>query len=696
MSMPALNWSDPTPCTTETGRPAVRRTAPATDAFWTIYRTNKADLLKSGYRVRKNDATGQWSVIHVAPAVDAEAKVAAAIEASHATDADAAAIKAPPAGLAYLPYQRAGIRFGADRRSVLIGDEMGLGKTIQAIGIANETGARRILVICPASLRWNWERELRKWLLAPLKITVLEPKTAYPEGAEVVIINYDILDRHENALRALPWDLMIVDEAHYCKNAKTKRARQIFGHRPRTGQGREIKPIPAARRVLMTGTPIANRPVELFPLISFLDPAGWPNFFRFAMRYCAAHKTRFGWDFTGSSHLDELQQRLRSTIMIRRLKKDVLTDLPAKVRQVIALGADSAEARAALADERAAIAEAEAAVEAAQLAVELAKADDDAEAYERAVTSLRKASGIAFERMAVVRHQVALAKVPAVLEHIENAEGSKIVIFAHHKDVVRALEAGLAPSGKVVKIVGDTPMSERQAAVDAFQNDAAVRYFIGSIGAAGVGITLTASSHVIFAELDWVPGNVSQAEDRCHRIGQRDSVLVQHIVLDGSLDATIAQRLVDKQAVIDAALDGKTEATAAQPQPAFDWSAATAAAREAEAARIAAREATRANMLPVRREPATADVRREQLDAEAAELADHLVPLIHAGLRQLAGCDLDRAQQLNDIGFNRLDGRIGHALAEAEVLTKRQAALGRRILRKYRRQLGGLHESIFS
>lgn len=195
----------------------------------------------------------------------------------------------------------------------------------------------------------------------------------------------------------------------------------------------------------------------------------------------------------------------------------------------------------------------------------------------------------------------------------------------------------------------------RQAAVDAFQGDPNVRVFIGSITAAGVGITLTASSHVVFAELDWVPGNLTQAEDRCHRIGQRESVLVQHLVLDGSLDARMAKILVRKQEIIDKALDIEPE--------------------EKELA-VKVMEFS-----PVESTP------RKQIEKVAETLTAEQIEAIHDGLRTLASyCDGARA--LDGWGFSKVDAHIGKSLADCPRLTPKQAALGQRLVRKYRRQLG--------
>jgi hypothetical protein len=432
------------------------------------------------------------------------------------------------------------------------------------------------------------------------------------------------------------------------------------------------------------------------------------------LRYCAGYKGEWGWNFDGHSHLDELQTRLRSTIMVRRLKADVLTDLPAKRRQVIVLPSNGAAAL--IEAERAASARHEADLFAAQVAVELAKAGDDEQAYKDAVAKVRGVVQTAFTEMAKLRHDTALAKVPAVVERVLDATG-KVVIMAHHKDVIAGIRAGLEEEhpGSVVTLTGDDGMTDRQESVDRFQNDPACKYFIGSIRAAGVGITLTASSHVVFAELDWTPGMMSQAEDRCHRIGQRDSVLVQHLVLDQSLDANLATTLVAKQEVIDKALDEATEIKATQPfehnvDVEFDLDAmlqvahaalAQEKAREeedrAQAAEWAAQAAERAEQArrDAQGERIERALTRQDLDEAAIQLSDDQMASIHAGLRILDGANQDRASEQNGVGYNKVDTGVGAALAALPELSKRQAALGASILRKYRRQLGDeLHQRI--
>jgi len=455
---------------------------------------------------------------------------AATLKASRAKDAK---IEVPsPDGLAYLPYQRAAIAFGLERDNVLFADEMGLGKTIEALGVINaDPKAKRILIVCPASLKLNWARECERWLVD--RGTVAVAGKSFPKDANVVILNYDILGKWSKELRKR-WDVLVADECHYVKNKDAQRSKKLFA-------------LKARRKLFLTGTPILNRPVELWTIVSSLDPMEFDHFWNFAKRYCKPTRNRFGWEFNGATQLDELHERLRSTIMVRRTKAEVLPDLPPKRRQVIEFASDHLANLIAI--------ETEAWDEHRRRLNDL-RAVSHAKGNESDLAALRAGVNAAFGELAKLRQDTALAKVPLVVEHIKNVleDTGKIVVFAHHRAVIRELAEPFEDI--VVTLKGDDNVNSRQAAVDRFQNDPTCRLFIGSITAAGFGLTLTASAHVIFAELDWVPALLTQAEDRTHRIGQRDSVLVQHLVLQESLDARMVGTLLKKQRVIDKVIDG--------------------------------------------------------------------------------------------------------------------------------------------
>jgi SWI/SNF-related matrix-associated actin-dependent regulator of chromatin subfamily A-like protein 1 len=455
--------------------------------------------------------------------------------ASRASDAD---VNAPsPDGYEYLPYQRAAIAFGMSHPNVLIADEMGLGKTIEALGIINtDPKVKRVLIVCPASLKLNWARECERWLVD--RGTVGVAGKTFPEDADVVIINYDILGKWKAKLRK-KFDVLVADECHYVKNKEAKRSKALYG-------------LKAKRKLFLTGTPILNRPVELWTIVSSLAPEEFDHFWTFAKRYCKPVKNRFGWEFTGATNLDELHERLRSTIMVRRTKAQVLPDLPPKRRQVIELASDHIAGLIAV--------EAEAWKEHQTRLKELrALTRSGGEPNEKQLEQMRAGINAAFGDLAKLRQATALAKVPLVVEHMKSVleDAGKLVVFAHHRAVVAELAEPFGDAA--VTLTGSDSSESRQASVDRFQEDPTCTIFIGSITAAGFGLTLTASSHVVFAELDWVPAHLTQAEDRTHRIGQENSVLVQHLVLEDSLDARMVGTLLKKQRVIDKVVDGSPQ-----------------------------------------------------------------------------------------------------------------------------------------
>lgn len=455
-----------------------------------------------------------------------------------ASSAHDARIDVPsPEGLEYLPYQRAAIAFGMDHPNVLLADEMGLGKTIEALGVINaDDEAKRVLIVCPASLKLNWARECERWLVEAGEIGVAG-KT-YPKDASVVIINYDILGKWKKELKG-QWDVLVADECHYVKNKDAKRSKALYA-------------IKATRKLFLTGTPILNRPFELWTIVSSLAPEEFDHFWNFANRYCAPVKNNFGWDFNGATHLDELHERLCGTIMVRRTKVEVLPDLPPKRRQVIELASDHVAKLIAV--ETGAWQEHQ-----SRLKELRSRSRSDGTQNEAELAALRAGVNVAFGELAKLRQSTALAKVPLVIEHIKNVleDVDKLVVFAHHLAVIDELAA---PFGDLaVTLTGSHSVTARQESVDRFQEDPSCRLFIGSITAAGFGLTLTAASNVVFAELDWVPAHITQAEDRTHRLGQENSVLVQHLVLQDSLDARMIGTLIKKQRVIDKVVDGSAE-----------------------------------------------------------------------------------------------------------------------------------------
>ena len=405
-----------------------------------------------------------------------------------------------------------------ERPNVLLADPPGLGKTIEIAGTLNQLRSPRVLIVCPASLRLNWIQELQKWLsYAPESLEVISVDSVWRKG---------VFSR----LVATSFDFMAVDEAQYIKEMDSKRSMACAALAAK-----------AKRVVLMTGTPVKNRPRDAFHILHILAPDIFPDYRQFALRYCAAFqqtiyvkggKKRTIWNDNGSSNLEELNDILRSTIMLRRSKEDALPQLPRKRRQLIEVEGAAKEVKA----EKTAWEEVCASI-----------------GYEEALRQMESGAGIAFTEMASKRKTVALSKIPFVVEHVSNLldSGEKVILFAHHRDVISGLADGLKDYSPVTYVGG---MNEKQKdeAKRRFMEDDACRVFIGKIQAAGTGLTLTVSSTVVFAEMSYCPSDMEQCEDRACRIGQTaTSVLVQHIVLAGSLDVMMGQKLLEKQKIAD-------------------------------------------------------------------------------------------------------------------------------------------------
>ena len=574
---------------------------------------------------------------------------------SRATDAD---IDIPSnEGLKYMPFQKGGINYALQREGTLIGDEMGLGKTIQAIGLINGLPPlKKVLVICPASLKQNWVNELNKWLVHSYSVVAQGAKgkkERYFLEADIIVINYEVLKKYHNEIHSTNWDLLIVDECHYLKNNQAQRTQEVVGCKSWDPDHKDFKPtLQAKRRVFLTGTPILNRPIELWPVINYLDPETWRSFWFFVKRYCNAYQTRYGWDMSGVSNKQELQDKLRGSVMVRRLKEEVLTELPPKTRQLIPISNEIP--KATLEKINKAFEQIQDKYIDAKSLLDAARDSGDEDAYRKAANNLHNIGEASFTEISAIRKDVALAKIPVLVKVVEDAiESHKVVVFVWHHDVAHALQEAF--KDKCVVITGETPVNGRQALVERFQSDPEVKVFIGSIKAAGVGFTLTASSHVIFGEVDWVPANITQAEDRCHRIGQEDNVLVQHLVIDGTLDVNLIQSILDKQDIITDVLDKENE-----------------------------RQGLMANLFlgvekgkPV--PPPPKDYSHIPLDENDCDI-------IHMAIKLIASmCDGALAE--DGSGYNKYDTGYGNFLGQLPRLNPYSAMKGLRMVYKYKRQL---------
>jgi SWI/SNF-related matrix-associated actin-dependent regulator 1 of chromatin subfamily A len=453
------------------------------------------------------------------------------------TDAD---IDIPaPAGFGYLPYQKAGISYALDKSDVLIGDEPGLGKTIQAIGYANAIEAERVLVICPASIRLNWDREIRNWSTIPYvhPYPVLRSKQGVHPSANYVVISYDLAraDGIFEALMKERWDLAVIDEAHYLKSTDAQRTQAVFGAGA-ASFSRYAEEWIADRcdRVMgLTGTPLPNRPRECYTIAKALcwESIDYMSFDDFCYRFNPMVRNGFT-TVEEKGRLPELQARLRTNFMIRRLKKDVLKDLPDK-RYEFTYIEENGAIREVLAKER--------------------MLDFD-------MDDLKNPFAEIWGQISTLRREMGEAKVTRVVEHMrylfEVVELEKIVLFAHHRTVMDALAEKLSKYNPVQVRGGVSPLKKAEA-VRSFIEDKKTRLFIGQLDSAGVGIDglQSVASHVVFAEPAWTPGANEQAVDRCHRIGQHDNVVAQFLITEGSLDERVLGAVLDKTQTVHAALD---------------------------------------------------------------------------------------------------------------------------------------------
>nr|XP_044607263.1 SWI/SNF-related matrix-associated actin-dependent regulator of chromatin subfamily A-like protein 1 isoform X2 [Equus asinus] len=406
-----------------------------------------------------------------------------------------------------LPFQRAGVNFAVAKGGrLLLADDMGLGKTIQAICVAAFYRKEwPLLVVVPSSVRFTWEQAFLQWLpsLSPDHINVVVTGKDHLTAGLVNIVSFDLLSKLEKQLKQLksPFKVVIIDESHFLKNSKTARCRAAT----------PLLKV-ANRVILLSGTPAMSRPAELYTQILAVKPTFFPQFHAFGLRYCDAKRMPWGWDYSGSSNLGELKLLLEEAVMLRRLKSDVLSQLPAKQRKmvVVAPGRINAKARASL----------------------------DAAAKE--MTTKNKTKQQQKEALILFFNRTAEAKIPCVIEYILDLLESgreKFLVFAHHKVVLDAITKELERKHvQHIRIDGATSSADREALCQQFQLSERHAVAVLSITAANMGLTFSSADLVVFAELFWNPGVLIQAEDRVHRIGQSRSVGIHYLVARGTAD----------------------------------------------------------------------------------------------------------------------------------------------------------------
>jgi SWI/SNF-related matrix-associated actin-dependent regulator 1 of chromatin subfamily A len=424
-----------------------------------------------------------------------------------------------------LEHQKEAIKSLVENKKFILADDMGLGKTTSSIIAALETGAKKILIICPASLKINWQREIENYSDRPTSI--IEGKKW--EDSDFIIINYDIIKnfhdekkKSDSVLLKTKFDLVIIDEAHYVQNKQAQRTKLINDFVSNV-----------ERLWLLTGTPITSRPINYFNLLNLIECPVAKNWMAYVKRYCNGFQFQAGrrkiWNVSGASNLEELRDRT-APLVLRRLKENVL-DLPDKIITPVYLRLKSKEYEALMGDY-----------------YDWYDKNGDSDSLTLQFTKLTK-----------VRQVIAEEKVPSTIEICENIveQGKKVIVFTNF---TKTLETILEHFGKsAVRLDGQMSQKERQLSVDRFQNDESVMVFVGNIKAAGVGITLTAGEAVVMNDLSFLPSDHSQAEDRSYRYGQKNNVLVYYPIFDNTVEGIIYDILKKKKDIFETVMGDKVD-----------------------------------------------------------------------------------------------------------------------------------------
>jgi len=658
-------------------------TAPMPPLWWDYWRDHKDELKRHGISCSKSQS-GEWGIsCWLIPASGASKAHFSdmMLTMSRADNPSSGFVAKLPEGVTPYPYQAAGVEYALLRNRCIIGDDMGLGKSLQAIATCNQLNSQSILVVCPASLRLNWRDEFAKFSThSSIRDVAVLSKHDIAEIANcnVVYISYDMMTSApaQLALRSRKWDVVIVDEAHYLKNKESKRSECLLGLPLRTRKAGNKESLQADRWLFLTGTPVSNRPEDFWNLLRFCAPEHFGVWTKFALRFCDGKPTPFGkgMDTSGASNLEELQALVRGSCMVRRLKAQVLTQLPAKTRKIVALPTPD-EVVQELDTLTLQYRTSESTVEKMRQKLAEAQTAGNAAEFQQATEQLRSAQNALFNETSKIRKHIGMSKVALAIEHIKNTLDNgvtKVIVGAHHKEVVSQLVDGLKSYNPVV-VTGGTAPELRHDAVTKFQTDASCKIFVGNIIAAGTGLTLTASPHVVIVEPDWVPANNAQFEDRAHRIGQSKPVLIEYLAMEKTIDIQVLRANARKMDVIERAIDNESKVEM-NPEVINYGVQSPAYAGKTVSERIA--------------EDSEQQQKKMATIAFGKSLSPRELTIAHICLKRVAAYDTDKAQARNDVGFSKLDSDYGARLANKRLQDLNDFEKGRvaRLAWKYRRQ----------
>jgi SWI/SNF-related matrix-associated actin-dependent regulator 1 of chromatin subfamily A len=417
-----------------------------------------------------------------------------------------------------LEHQKEAIQKLVENKKFILADDMGLGKTTSTIIAALESNSKKVLIICPATLKINWKREIENY--SDKSIYIAESKNFSTE-ADFVIINYDIIKnfhdpkkKNESQVLASNFDLVIIDEAHYIRNGTAQRTKLINDIVKNT-----------ERLWLLTGTPMTSRPIDYFNLLSIIDSPVAKNWMAYAIRYCSGYQFNVGgrkiWNVTGASNLEELRDRTLG-LTLRRLKENVL-DLPDKIITPVYLRLKSKLYENVMGEYY--------------------------DWYDKNPDE-SKSLTVQFSKLTKIRQIIADEKIEQTIELAENIleQDKKVIIFCNFTDSLNKITEHFGKAA--VKLDGSMSKPNRQNSVDQFQDNPKIKVFVGNIKAAGVGITLTAAEAVIMNDLSFLPSDHAQAEDRAYRYGQKNNVLVYYPIFENTIEGIIYDILNNKKQVI--------------------------------------------------------------------------------------------------------------------------------------------------
>jgi SWI/SNF-related matrix-associated actin-dependent regulator 1 of chromatin subfamily A len=443
----------------------------------------------------------------------------AAVRGSRATHAEPIPEVAAVLGGVLQPFQWAGVRYALAARRTFLADEQGLGKTVEALATLEADNAYPAVVVCPASLKLNWQREAAKWV-PHRSIVVVDGRGAVPREADLVILNYEIVAAHREALGRRRLRAVVIDESHYCKNPKAKRTQAVR----RLAAGVRADGL----RLALTGTPVLNHADEL---IAQLRVIGRLSDF--------GSGSRFSRQFHGDDSVERLHWHLRRRCFVRRLKQDVLPQLPAK-RQVVVPIALSNEPEYRLAEK--------------DVIAWLREQPLDLGELDARIAATLRAERLA--QLGTLQRLAARGKLNGALAWIHDflASGEPLVVFARHVEIQDAVLERFAGA---LHLLGRDSLAAREEAIAEFQIPEGPQLIVCATRVAAQGITLTRASNVAFLELEWTPAMHEQAEDRCHRIGQHDAVSAWYLLAAETIDETMARVIAHKRSVVAAVTDGQ-------------------------------------------------------------------------------------------------------------------------------------------